>query len=182
MQRAATPSPIAPSPTTQAWAGGAALTPPPPSRIGTHYRARSHCRFVRPFNRSIPDSLRASVPLFLKRRCNRTLNPDNPKSQGRGPHGTAAAPASGRAVRPRSSISRSAMTPIIGRQCCRCWLSRCVCSLREAEGVSASALHLSTVPQHSTSALYLSTLPQRCTSALLRSLRGRRPPCARSRA
>ena len=36
-------------------------------------RARSHCRFVRPQILFIPDSLRYSVPLFLKRQCDRTL-------------------------------------------------------------------------------------------------------------
>ena len=36
-------------------------------------RARSHCRFVLPFIRFIPDSLTYSVPLFLKRQCDRTL-------------------------------------------------------------------------------------------------------------
>jgi len=35
----------------------------------------SHCRFVRPFIRFIPDSLTYSVPLFLKRQCDRTLGP-----------------------------------------------------------------------------------------------------------
>ena len=36
-------------------------------------RARSHCRFVLPLVRFIPDSLTYSVPLFLKRQCDRTL-------------------------------------------------------------------------------------------------------------
>jgi hypothetical protein len=36
-------------------------------------RARSHCCFVPPLTHVIPDSLRYSVPLFLKRQCDRTL-------------------------------------------------------------------------------------------------------------
>jgi hypothetical protein len=36
-------------------------------------RARSHYRFVLPLICSIPDSLTYSVPLFLKRQCDRTL-------------------------------------------------------------------------------------------------------------
>jgi galactosylceramidase len=36
-------------------------------------RARSHCRFVLPLIHFIPDSLTYSVPLFLKRQCDRTL-------------------------------------------------------------------------------------------------------------
>ena len=40
---------------------------------GGENRARSHCRFVRPRIRFIPYSLRYSVPLFLKRQCDRTL-------------------------------------------------------------------------------------------------------------
>jgi hypothetical protein len=37
------------------------------------HRARSHCRFVRPLIHFTPDSLTYSVPLFLKRQCDRTL-------------------------------------------------------------------------------------------------------------
>jgi hypothetical protein len=36
-------------------------------------RARSHCRFVPPLIPFIPESLTYSVPLFLKRQCDRTL-------------------------------------------------------------------------------------------------------------
>jgi pimeloyl-ACP methyl ester carboxylesterase len=36
-------------------------------------RARSHCRFVLPLIHFKPDSPRESVPLFLKRQCDRTL-------------------------------------------------------------------------------------------------------------
>jgi hypothetical protein len=36
-------------------------------------RARSHCCFAPPLIRFIPDSLTYSVPLFLKRQCDRTL-------------------------------------------------------------------------------------------------------------
>ena len=36
-------------------------------------RVLSHCRFVLPFIRFTPDVLRGSVPLFLKRQCDRTL-------------------------------------------------------------------------------------------------------------
>jgi hypothetical protein len=35
-------------------------------------RARSHCRFIRPLIHFTPDSLTYSVPLFLKRQCDRT--------------------------------------------------------------------------------------------------------------
>ena len=44
----------------------------PMARLDGLYRARSHCRFVPPFIRFIPDSLTYSVPLFLKQRCRRT--------------------------------------------------------------------------------------------------------------
>jgi hypothetical protein len=37
------------------------------------YRAQSHCRFVLPLIRFIPDLLTYLVPLFLKRQCDRTL-------------------------------------------------------------------------------------------------------------
>ena len=36
-------------------------------------RARSHCRFARPLIHFIPDLRTYSVPLFLKRHCDRTL-------------------------------------------------------------------------------------------------------------
>jgi hypothetical protein len=36
-------------------------------------RARSHCRFVPPLNHFIPESITYSVPLFLKRHCDRTV-------------------------------------------------------------------------------------------------------------
>jgi hypothetical protein len=36
-------------------------------------RARSHCRLAPPPIHFIPDSLTYSVPLFLKRQCDRTL-------------------------------------------------------------------------------------------------------------
>jgi hypothetical protein len=36
-------------------------------------RDRSHCRFVPPLIHFTPDSLTNSVPLFLKRQCDRTL-------------------------------------------------------------------------------------------------------------
>ena len=35
-------------------------------------RARSHCRFVPPLIHFIPDSLKYSVPLLLKRQCDPT--------------------------------------------------------------------------------------------------------------
>jgi hypothetical protein len=38
-------------------------------------RVRSYCRFVLPHIPFIPDSLTYSVPLFLKRQCDRTLFP-----------------------------------------------------------------------------------------------------------
>jgi hypothetical protein len=40
---------------------------------GARARARSHCRFVPPFIHFIPNSLSYSVPLYLKRQCDRTL-------------------------------------------------------------------------------------------------------------
>ena len=40
---------------------------------GGQRRARSQCRFVLPVTHFIPDSLTYSVPIFLKRRCDRTL-------------------------------------------------------------------------------------------------------------
>jgi hypothetical protein len=43
----------------------------PERRIRT--RARSHCRFVLPLIHFIPGSLRGSVPLLLKRQCDRNL-------------------------------------------------------------------------------------------------------------
>jgi hypothetical protein len=39
-------------------------------------RARSHCHFARPLVHFTPDSLTYSVPLFLKRQCDRTLGGD----------------------------------------------------------------------------------------------------------
>jgi hypothetical protein len=48
--------------------GALQCVPPPP-------RGRSHCRFVPPLIRFIPDSLTYSVPLFLKRQCDRALAP-----------------------------------------------------------------------------------------------------------
>jgi uroporphyrinogen-III synthase len=39
-------------------------------------RARSHCRFVLPLIHFIPDSLTHSVPLFMKRQCDRILQVD----------------------------------------------------------------------------------------------------------
>jgi hypothetical protein len=38
--------------------------------------ARSRCRFAPPLIHSIPDSLTYSVPLFLKRKCDRTPGHD----------------------------------------------------------------------------------------------------------
>ena len=43
-----------------------------PRGLCGHRRARSHCRFVPPLIHFIPDSLIYSVPLFLKRQCDRT--------------------------------------------------------------------------------------------------------------
>ena len=40
---------------------------------GGKSRARSHCRFVLPPIHLIPESLTYSVPLLLKRQCDRTL-------------------------------------------------------------------------------------------------------------
>ena len=49
---------------------------------GGEVRARSHCRFVQPPIHFIPDALTYSVPVFLKRQCDRT--------PGGGAHGDAA--------------------------------------------------------------------------------------------
>jgi hypothetical protein len=40
---------------------------------GLRTRARSHCRFAPPLIHFTPESLTYSVPLFLKRQCDRTL-------------------------------------------------------------------------------------------------------------
>jgi hypothetical protein len=40
---------------------------------GVECRARSHRRFALPLSHFIPESLTYSVPLFLKRQCDRTL-------------------------------------------------------------------------------------------------------------
>jgi hypothetical protein len=60
--------------------------------------ARSHSRFVPPLTRFIPYSLRYSVPLFLKRQCDRTLGrarePSGGPAEQHPEHG-------GRAARPR---------------------------------------------------------------------------------
>ena len=50
-------------------------------------RAQSHFRFVPPLIHFIPDSLIYSVPLFLKRQCDRTL-PPGPEVPGRAPRST----------------------------------------------------------------------------------------------
>jgi hypothetical protein len=52
-------------------------------------RARSHCRFVPPLNHFMQDSLTYALPLFLKRRCGRTLGdlPDTLAALGPGPPG-----------------------------------------------------------------------------------------------
>jgi hypothetical protein len=46
------------------------------------HKARSHCRFVLPFTRFIRYSLTYSVPLFLKRQCDRTLGGHAPRREG----------------------------------------------------------------------------------------------------
>jgi nucleoside-diphosphate-sugar epimerase len=46
-------------------------------------RARSRCRFVPPPIHFIPDSLTYSVPLFVKRQCDRTLGVGGPRGGGR---------------------------------------------------------------------------------------------------
>jgi hypothetical protein len=48
-------------------------------------RARSHCRAVLPLIHFTPDSLRDSVPLFLKRRCNRALRSASRTTSAGGP-------------------------------------------------------------------------------------------------
>ena len=41
--------------------------------VRLHLRVRPRCRFALLLTHFIPDSLRESVPLFLKRQCDRTL-------------------------------------------------------------------------------------------------------------
>jgi hypothetical protein len=60
-----------------------------PARRRPAFRARSQCRFVLPFIHFTPDSLTYSVPLFLKRQCDR-IPPALP---------AAATPRRGRAVK-----------------------------------------------------------------------------------
>ena len=48
----------------------------PSGMKGSAPRVRSQCRFALPLIHFIPDALRDSVPLFLKRQCDRTLRPD----------------------------------------------------------------------------------------------------------
>jgi hypothetical protein len=58
-----------------------AAAAPPRSRPGTR-RARSRCRFAPPLIHFVRDSLTYSVPLFLKRQCDRTLGwPRSPPRQ-----------------------------------------------------------------------------------------------------
>ena len=52
-------------------------------------RARSHCRFVLPFIRFVPDSLIHSIPLWSKRQCDRTLR----RPRGESTAGRAVGPA-----------------------------------------------------------------------------------------
>ena len=42
-------------------------------QMGGELRARSHCRFVLLLNHFAPDSRTESIPLFLKRECDRAL-------------------------------------------------------------------------------------------------------------
>jgi hypothetical protein len=49
------------------------LAEPDASLVRPRARARSHCRFVLPLIHFIPESLTYSVPLFLKRLCDRSL-------------------------------------------------------------------------------------------------------------
>ena len=55
------------------WSGGSSGGGGRPGCGGRWWRARSHCRFAPPLIHFIPDSLTYSVPLFLKRQCDRTL-------------------------------------------------------------------------------------------------------------
>jgi hypothetical protein len=56
-------------------------------------RARSHCRFVPPLLRFIPVSLTYSVPLSLKRQCDRTLTHTPLRPRVAPTHGCAQPPA-----------------------------------------------------------------------------------------
>jgi hypothetical protein len=53
--------------------------------VAVAHRARSHCRFAPPVIHSILDSLTFSVPLFLKRRCGRTLGVAQARRRVAGP-------------------------------------------------------------------------------------------------
>jgi hypothetical protein len=57
-----------------------------PGRVHGLRRARSHCRFAPPLIHFIPYSLTYSVPLFLKRQCDRTLGLQQGRTQDRGGH------------------------------------------------------------------------------------------------
>jgi hypothetical protein len=57
-------------------AGRHTLPKPGGGAAGAAARARSHCRFVLPLIHFMPDSRAYSLPLFLKRRCDRTLAAD----------------------------------------------------------------------------------------------------------
>ena len=89
-------------------------------------RARSHCRFVLPFIYFIPESLTYSVPLFLKRQCDRTLRGGRSAAlfggvrlSGRRRTLTSArAPSRAACVRGRAATQRRAT-----RRSTRCWQS-----------------------------------------------------------
>jgi hypothetical protein len=73
---------------------------PVPPPWGGHW-ARSRCRFVLPLIHFMPDSLTYSVPLCLKRQCDRTLGGQPHQSAGCS-CGGAEAEAAGRGRRPRA--------------------------------------------------------------------------------
>ena len=93
-----------------AWhAGASVLVLDGGGQPGGWLRARSHCYFELPLIHFMPDSLRLSVPLFLKRQCDQTLGrlavasrpsgrprlgdigaPEPPPEHGSGPFGAAA--------------------------------------------------------------------------------------------
>jgi hypothetical protein len=74
---------------------------------GVDRRARLHYRFVPPLIHCTPDSLIYSVPLFLKRQCDRTLG-GRPPALHRGARRTVRRPR----VRPAAGSKAMIVTPI----------------------------------------------------------------------
>jgi hypothetical protein len=77
-------------------------------------RARSHCRFVPPLVRFIPDLLTYLVPLFLKRQCDRT--PGKPRTNFS--HETRVRNAcQTQPTREKGAVSAQSPAPVAGLSC-----------------------------------------------------------------